>query len=56
MNNSDYLAALDALMKIEALANATGFLGGSEKERQLKEELIAIIEDVAREAQGGHHA
>ncbi|MBD8129159.1 hypothetical protein IFU37_014935 [Pantoea agglomerans] len=56
MNNSDYLAALDALMKIEALANATGFLGGNEKEKQLKEELIATIEDVAREAQGGHHA
>lgn len=56
MNNPSYLNALDALMKIEALANAAGFLFGNEKEKQLKEELIGIIEYVSREAQGGEHA
>ena len=51
MVKPEYLAAVDALVKIEALAAAAQFLTSNEKETELSCELMGVVEDIARVTQ-----
>ncbi|WP_312740829.1 hypothetical protein [Cedecea neteri] len=51
MHKPDYLAAVDALIKIEAIAAAAQFLTSNDKEAELSLELMSVVEDIARQAQ-----
>lgn len=48
----EHLAAVDAMAKIRALAEAALYLTGSATERQVQIEVIGVISDIAEKGMG----